>query len=142
MEKEVKNPGLLIISLTFKFCVILSCILIVVGFFFKGTVFSLSIFAGSVVACGSFYLLKRDLERIIERVASNEQAQNLEKIKFFLKFYGRLSVIALLLFVLVAKAELDIIGLMVGLSSMMISVIFVVLVKAKSIYSLKKMEEV
>ena len=61
--------------------------------------------------------------------------EKLEKIKFFLKFYGRLATLAVVLYALVTWISIDVIGLVVGLSTIMLSVIIVVLSKGSMLLS-------
>jgi len=98
-----------------------------------------SVLIGGAMASGSFFLLKRDIEQLIERVASGgEQTKGikkLEKARFFLKFYARLIVLGLLLFVLTTKISINMIGLVLGLSTVMLSVVIVVLARGRMIFS-------
>ncbi len=97
-----------------------------------------SVLIGGVLANGSFFLLKRDIEQLLERAASSgEQAKGIkmEKIMFFLKFYARLMVLGLLLFVLTTKISINMIGLVLGLSTVMLSVVIVVLARGRMIFS-------
>lgn len=100
-----------------------------------------SIIAGGILANGSFYLLKRDLEQVIARVSvagsSFRGVKNMEKIRFFIKFYARLIILGLLLFVLAAKVEINMIGLVIGLSTVMLSVVVVALGKSRMTYSVQ-----
>jgi len=98
-----------------------------------------SVLIGGVLASGSFFLLKRDIEQLIGRVASaGEQAKGvkkMEKVRFFLKFYARLTVLGLLLYVLITNVSINMIGLVIGLSTVMLSVIIVVLARGRMIFS-------
>jgi hypothetical protein len=100
-----------------------------------------SIIAGGILANGSFYLLKRDLEQVIARVSvaggSFRRVKNMEKIRFFIKFYARLIVLGLLLFVLATKVHINMIGLVIGLSTVMLSVVVVALSKNRLTYSVQ-----
>jgi hypothetical protein len=64
--------------------------------------------------------------------------KSLEKVKFFLKFYGRLAVLALVLYVLITRVSIDVIGLVIGLSTIMLSVIIVVLSKGSLLLSAQR----
>ncbi len=100
-----------------------------------------SVLIGGLLASGSFYLLKRDIEQLIDRVASaGDQAKGvkkMEKVRFFLKFYARLTVLGLLLFVLTTKISINMIGLVIGLSTVMLSVVIVVLARGRMIFSVQ-----
>lgn len=105
-----------------------------------------SVLIGGVLASGSFFLLKRDIEQLIERVASaGEQGgavKKMEKIRFFLKFYARLFVLGLLLYALTTKISLNMIGLVIGLSTVMLSIIVVVLARGRMIFSVQSFKGV
>jgi NAD(P)H-dependent flavin oxidoreductase YrpB (nitropropane dioxygenase family) len=100
-----------------------------------------SVLIGGILASGSFFLLKRDIEQLIDRVASaGDQAKGvkkMEKVRFFLKFYARLTVLGLLLYVLTTKISINMIGLVIGLSTVMLSVVIVVLARGRMIFSVE-----
>ena len=108
--------------------------------------FDLSVVAGGILANGSYFLLKRDIEQVIGRVSaaggSFKGVKNMEKVRFFIKFYARLIVLGLLLFVLATKVHIDMIGLVIGLSTVMLSVLVVVLSKGRTIYSAQSVKGV
>lgn len=101
-----------------------------------------SVLIGGLLANGSFFLLRRDINSFMENFSQagmNWQAvKKLEKIRFFVKFYGRLAVLALILFLLITRVSIDVIGLVVGLSTIMFSVIVVVLSKGSMLYSAQR----
>ena len=92
-----------------------------------------SVLIGGVLANVSFFLLRQDIARFManfSQAGMNWKAvKQLEKVKFFLKFYGRLIVLAVILFFLITRVSIDVIGLVIGLSTIMLSVIIVVLSK-------------
>jgi hypothetical protein len=97
-----------------------------------------SVLIGGVLASVSFFLLKRDAEQLIDQVAAGSQVQGvkgLAKSSFILKFNGRLIVLGLLLYVLTTKININIIGLVIGLSTVMLSVIIVVLTRGRMVFS-------
>ena len=97
-----------------------------------------SVLIGGVLASISFFLLKRDAEQLIDQVAAAGQALSLKglaKSSFILKFNARLVVLGLLLYVLTTKININIIGLVIGLSTVMLSVIIVVLTRGRMVLS-------
>lgn len=116
------------------------------GWYLYDWVFAQSIIAGGVLANGSFFLLKRDVEQVITRVSTTGGSfrgiKAMEKVRFFIKFYARLIVLGLLLFVLATKVRIDMIGLALGLSTVMLSVIVVVMSKGKTLYSVQSVKGV
>ena len=101
-----------------------------------------SILAGGILGSGSFYLLTRDIEQMIGRVSNAgdqfKAIKTAEKIRFLLKFYARLVVLGLLLFVLITKVNINMIALAVGLSTIMLSIIIVFLSKGREILSVQR----
>jgi hypothetical protein len=97
-----------------------------------------SVLIGGVLASVSFFLLKRDAEQLIDQVAAAGQALSLKGLarsSFILKFNARLVVLGLLLYVLTTKININIIGLVIGLSTVMLSVIIVVLTRGRMVFS-------
>ncbi len=125
-----------------RFNAIVLAILVAGGWYFFSWQLARSILIGGAVATGSFLLLQRDIKQFMsafEGVDLHWQAvKRIEKIKFFVRFYGRLTVLGLLIFLIITRIEIDILGLLVGLSTIMLSVIVVVLAKAKTIFSVKE----
>ena len=100
---------------------------------------SQSVLIGGLLANTSFYMLRKDIARFManfSQAGMNWKAvKQLEKVKFFLKFYGRLIVLAVVLYFLITRVSIDVIGLVVGLSTIMLSVIVVVLSKGSMLLS-------
>jgi hypothetical protein len=103
-----------------------------------------SVLIGGILANGSFYLLRRDINQFMERFSQAGMNWNavkkLEKVRFFLKFYGRLAMLAVILFLLITRVSIDVIGLVIGLSSIMASVVIVVLSKGGTLYSAQRVK--
>lgn len=81
-----------------------------------GTSVARGVLVGGVLANSSFWLLKRDLSRLLE----GELAA--VKVRFFVKYYARLSLLAVLLFIMVKYGSLNIPGLLAGLSVVFLSI--------------------
>jgi hypothetical protein len=92
---------------------------------------ALSVFIGGAIANLSFLFLKRDLIRLL--------AGPLEAVKplFFMRYYLRLFVVVGVLFLLVRYRLVHTLALLVGLSTVLLSIGLAVMVAAKSIYSTK-----
>ena len=101
-----------------------------------------SVLIGGILANASFYMLRRDITGFMttfSQAGLNWQAvKKLEKVKFFLKFYGRLAVLAVILYLLITQVTIDIVGLVIGLSTIMFSVIVVVLSKGSMLLSTQR----
>lgn len=81
-----------------------------------GGSFAQAVLVGGLLANSSFLLLKRDLSRLF----AGELAA--VKVRFFVKYYARLTLMAVLLFVLVKYGSLNIPGLLAGLSVVFLSI--------------------
>ena len=79
--------------------------------------FGLSLFAGGVLATANFVWIRRGLEAALRTLPGN--ASRFALIRFFL----RLAIMALLLYVLIVNLGADIIGLLLGLSVLVVNII-------------------
>ncbi|WP_208597629.1 ATP synthase subunit I [Desulfogranum mediterraneum] len=116
------------------------------GWYLYSASFGVSVVAGGVLANVSFLLLKKDLEGLFTKVSQAGGAaaavSQTEKIRFFIKFYARLVILGLLLILLVSKFSIHMIGLSLGLATVMLSVIVVVLSRGRSFYSVQSLRSV
>ncbi len=108
---------------------LLTAVLAFGGWYIAGWCFSRSVLIGGILVNGSFGLLKTDIKQLMERVGNEDGPQGtaftLERTRFFLKFYARLVVLGLLLVVLASQAAIDVIGLTLGLTTVMFSVVII-----------------
>ena len=97
------------------------------GAAFAGLPLALGVLLGAALACGSFLLMQRDVGRLLAQVAEEAAAGGegasislgaLLKLSFWLKSFGRLTVLALLLIVLAVKTAIHPIGLVLGLTAL------------------------
>jgi hypothetical protein len=89
---------------------------------------AMSILIGGTVANISFLLLKKDLVRLLSGPL------DAAKVRFFMKYYARLSVVVLILFLLVKLQQVNTVALLGGLSTVLISISFTVAGEAKKVY--------
>ena len=78
--------------------------------------FAKGLFIGGLIANISFILLKKDITRVLAGPL------NAAKGRFLIKYYIRLTALALVLFFLVKYKSIHLVGLMVGLSTVVISI--------------------
>lgn len=139
---RISDPVVLMMRYIVYCSIILSCVFVVAGWLWYDWYFARSVLIGAVLVNLSFYLLKRDIEQLVSRVADGtsgtETTRRIDKIKFFIKFYARLGVLGLLIFIAVAKVGVHMVGLLLGLSIIVFSVIIVGVVKGRKIYSLQQ----
>jgi hypothetical protein len=86
------------------------------GGFLISRSFAMGLLVGGLITNISFILLKKDITRILSGPL------NAAKGRFLIKYYIRLTVLALILFFLVKYAPIHLIGLLVGLSTVVISI--------------------
>jgi hypothetical protein len=97
------------------------------GFVFLSTPCALGILAGGCISIANFYWLSRDLAGLLQRISDNTQS-NRPKRFVLLRFYSRLIVTAVVLFLVITKLPVSILGLLVGLSVVIISIIGTVII--------------
>jgi hypothetical protein len=83
--------------------------------FFDPTVTG-GVIIGGILANSRFWLLKRDLTKLLRGDAVGLKA------RFFLRYYTRLTLLAVILFLLIKFSSLNIIGLLTGLSVVFLSI--------------------
>ncbi|HIJ79244.1 MAG: ATP synthase subunit I [Desulfobulbaceae bacterium] len=84
-----------------------------------------ALFVGGFLVNVSFWLLKRDLVKLLAGELIGVKA------RFLLKYYARLSVLAVIFFILIKYVPLNIPALLVGLSTVMVSIVFTMVLEAK-----------
>ncbi len=88
-----------------------------IGYFLHSWPVAVSIFIGGVLANVSFSRLKRDLLRLLDGPLGAVKA------RFLIKYYLRLTVVAVLLFFLIKSGKVHAIGLLIGLSTVFLSIL-------------------
>lgn len=112
------------------------------GYLLWGPLFARSVLVGSLLVNGSFWMLKRDAEQVLGRVATSSPdmvrtVQRLERVRFVFKFYAKLIILGLLLYAVSTRMQLNMIGVALGLSTVMLSVIGVVVSGGRKLYSIQ-----
>ena len=97
------------------------------GGFLVSPYFAKGLFIGGLIANISFILLKKDITRVLAGPL------NAAKGRFLIKYYARLTVLALILFFLVRYKSIHLVGLLVGLSTVVISIGIMVAGAAKKV---------
>ena len=98
-----------------------------VGGFFFSLSFAKGLFIGGLIANFSFILLKKDITRALAGPL------NAAKGLFLVKYYIRLTALALILFYLVKYRSIHFVGLLVGLSTVVISIGIMVVGAARKV---------
>jgi hypothetical protein len=145
-ENRQDRANVLLIRYILLYNLLMVVIISAAGWYFYDLNIARSVLAGGIMASGSFFLLARDIGQMISRVSMAgdryRAVKNTEKIRFLLKFYARLTVLGLLLFVLATKMHINMVALTVGLSTIILSVIIVFLSKGRKINSIQGKEGV
>ncbi|NOX26024.1 MAG: ATP synthase subunit I [Deltaproteobacteria bacterium] len=93
-----------------------------------------SVFIGGILANISYLLLKRDLHNFLEgkliRAGKAEQAKH----RFYLKYYIRLSGLALIIFWLISRHIVHPVGFLVGSSAIVLSIGITMLTVVRQFY--------
>jgi ATP synthase subunit 6 len=96
---------------------------------FYDWLFARSILIGGLLVNGSFWLLKKDAQRLMQRVGEADgdvgPKENFEKTRFFSDRLPGLVVLGLLLFVLASQVTINVIGLTLGFATVMVSVVII-----------------
>ena len=101
---------------------ILVTALVLLSWLFIGWDFARSALLGGLLSIGSFLALKRTVFSIVSRIGMQNPM-----LGFAIKFYLRLFVLAVVLVGLIMSIKIHLIGLVTGLSTVMVSIIAVVL---------------
>jgi len=148
---DVKNTvaaedekGSILLRYVQRFNWLLLAVLIAGSWSFFSWTLARSVLIGGLLVNVSFLLLRRDSHQLMANVSASgldrEAVSKQEKIKFFFKFYGRLAALTAVMYLLVTCFTIDVIGLVIGLSTVMLSVIVVVLSKGRMIYSVQSLK--
>ena len=132
------DGGVVILRMVQQFNLVIIAVFTVGSWYIINWNLAQSVLIGGALASVSFVLLKRDAEQLIDQVAAGGQAQGvkgLAKSSFILKFNARLIVLGLLLYMLTTKFNINMIGLVIGLSTVILSVIIVVLTRGRMVFS-------
>ncbi len=81
-----------------------------------------SVLIGGLLANISYLYLKKDLKDFLQGKLLHSGKVKTAKIKFYLKYYARLTALALILFILVSRHIVHPLGLLMGLSVVVISI--------------------
>ena len=86
------------------------------GGLFVSPYFGKGLFIGGLIANVSFIFLKKDITRVLSGPLHEAKG------RFLIKYYIRLTLLALILFFLVKSRSIHLVGLLLGLSTVVISI--------------------
>ena len=105
---------------------VVAALLTMVAALFYPFVVTKSVLIGGILANISFLFLKRDLIHFLQGKLLHSGREKLAKIQYYLKYYGRLAVLATILYVLIRGEAVHPLGLIVGLSTVVLSILITV----------------
>ncbi|CAK8724622.1 ATP synthase I chain [Candidatus Electrothrix laxa] len=133
-----KSDELLLLQMVERFNLILLALLTAGSWYFVDWLFAQSVFVGGALSSGSFFWMKRTAMRFVHHAATQRDGAHVNgksfSTGFVVKFYARLFVLAFLLLLLSTQFSMSVIGLVIGLSTVMLSVIIVVLFRGRMIF--------
>jgi len=93
-----------------------------------------SVLIGGVIANASFFMLKSDLTRLLGGDLTAAKA------RFFMRYYVRLGCVVVILFLLIYYRRVHTVGLLVGLSTVLLGIGIAVIGAARRIYTTRSKE--
>jgi len=103
------------------------------SFFVASVSFAWSVLAGGVISNVSFFISQKDIKGFIESITSSPEPEDREaKAKqgqkgYLLKFWLRIAIIGIVLLLIIKSGVVNIFGLILGLSTVVLAVTFVCL---------------
>ncbi len=94
-----------------------------------------SLLLGGLIANASYYIMKRDLVNFLQGALQGDGKEKVAKAKYYLKYYVRLAVLTLILYVIIRNQFAQPIALIVGLSTVVFSICFTVASVARQYFS-------
>jgi ATP synthase I chain len=92
-----------------------------ISLIFASFKFSLGVLLGGFICIVNFYWMQRDLRIIFEKAAVNPKGA------IMFKYFIRLTISAVILYFLISAGTVNVIGLIIGLSVVMISIVLTVI---------------
>ena len=137
-SRSGKKDELLLLQMVERFNLILLALFTVGSWYLIDWPFAQSVLVGGALSSGSFFWMKRTAIRFTRHAATLGDVQQINSKSlssgFAVKFYTRLFVLAFLLLLLSTQYSMNVIGLVTGLSTVMLSVIIVVLFRGRMIF--------
>ena len=99
-------------------------ICLVLGFVFLSYDFALGILVGGLISIANFHWLSRDLARLFQQFSDTVKPKQYVLVRYFMRFI----VTGVVLFFVITQMPVSVIGLILGLSIVVVSVILTVLI--------------
>ena len=134
-----KSDALVLLQMVEQFNLMLLVLLTAGSWYLIDGLFAQSVLIGGALSGGSFFWLKRTGTKFAQHAARTSEAGEQVNVKllstgFIVKFYARLVILAFVLLLISTQFSMNVIGLVIGLSTVMVSVIIVVLMRGRMIF--------
>ena len=100
-------------------------LLLALSLFFMSLRFTLGILLGGFISIINFHWLERDLRHVFRRLSEGSKSS------LFLKYFVRLALTTIVLYFIISTDIVDVIGLLIGLSAVIITIVFTVVMTYK-----------
>jgi len=94
---------------------------LIIGLAFFPFYFTLGILLGGLISILNFYWLSRDIKRVFQQYSSKAKPY------IMIKFYIRFAVTGVIIFFILTQTPVDLIGLIIGLSLVVINILLIVI---------------
>ncbi|MGI6656589.1 MAG: ATP synthase subunit I [Desulfobulbus sp.] len=125
--RRAEDDGSAVIGRVARIGVALMLVFAAGGWFLRGQDFALSVLLGGALINISFFLLSRDVRRLMQQVSAEGEAaassMGIAKMRFVLRSMARFVVLFLLLGALALHMTIDVIGLTLGLTTVAAGVV-------------------
>jgi hypothetical protein len=92
--------------------------MLLLSFPFAGQTFLLGLLIGGLISIANFYWMGRDLRAAFQKLSDHL------KVFVVFKFYVRLAITAVVLYLVITKTPANIFGLLIGLSIVIVNIVF------------------
>jgi membrane-bound metal-dependent hydrolase YbcI (DUF457 family) len=113
---------------------IILAVLFVISLFFASEKFALGVLLGGFISILNFYWMERGLRGLFQKIGGNVKGPVL------FKYYIRLAITAVVLYFLIAYETVNVIGLLIGLSVVVINIITLVIISLSKNNFLKEVK--
>jgi hypothetical protein len=101
---------------------ILLGVLLLLSLLFMSTRFALGVFFGGLISIINFHWLYKNLQNVFARLSGSAKSA------MMFKYYIRLAVTAVVLFLIITSNKVDVVGLLIGLSIVVFNLVLTVIV--------------
>lgn len=104
------------------------CVCFILSLIFFSYNFALGVLLGGLISIINFYWLSRNLVKLFRRLSDNSEPGKLRQFLLF-RYYIRLAITGLVLYFVITKLPVSVIGLVFGLSIVIIGIVLTVIIE-------------